>query len=90
MYLLGSNGWRAQEGLWRLVLRGDLELSAFDELWLRRMQSLMRQYQDTPMDLADASLIALAEQRHFTRIFTLDAHFHAYRLHGRQRLEIIP
>lgn len=90
MYLLGGVGWRAQEALWRLIFRGDVELGAIDEFGLARMHALMEQYRDTPMDLADASLIALAEELNLTRIFTLDSHFHAYRLHGRQRLEIIP
>ena len=90
MYLLGSIGWHAQEALWQLVLRGDIELGGFDASDVRRMHDLMQQYQDTPMDLADASLIALAEQRRVTRVFTLDAHFHAYRLYSRQRLQVIP
>lgn len=90
MYLLGGIGWRAQAALWRLILRGDLELGAIDQSGLHRMHTLMEQYRDTPMDLADASLIVLAEQRNLTRIFTLDSHFHAYRLHGRRRLDVIP
>jgi predicted nucleic acid-binding protein len=90
MYLLGNTGWRAQEALWRLILGGDVQLGAIDGSGLARMHALMEQYRDTPMDLADASLIVLAEQRNFTRIFTLDSHFHAYRRHGRQRLEVIP
>ena len=90
MYLLGEISWRAQDALWRLVLRGDVELGHIDEAGLLRMHSLMQQYRDTPMDIADASLIVLAEQRSMTRIFTLDSHFHAYRLHGRQRLEVVP
>lgn len=39
---------------------------------------------------ADAGLIVLAEQRSLTRIFTLDTHFHAYRLHGNRRLDVVP
>ena len=31
------------------------------------------------MDLADASLVAAAEQHDLRRIFTFDRHFHAYR-----------
>jgi predicted nucleic acid-binding protein len=42
------------------------------------------------MDLADATLVALAEERGRRRVFTLDADFHIYRLHGRQRFEVIP
>ncbi|MEH2375640.1 hypothetical protein [Nostoc sp.] len=37
-----------------------------------RMRSLMEQYRDIPMDLADASLIATAETLNQKRIFTLD------------------
>ena len=90
MYLLGGIGWRAQDALWRLALRGDVESAALQGDGLRRLHALIEQYRDTPIDLADASLIALAEERGFTRIFTLDAHFHAYRIHGRRRLEVIP
>jgi predicted nucleic acid-binding protein len=42
------------------------------------------------MDLADATLVALAEERGLSRIFTLDADFHVYRLHGRRRFDVIP
>jgi predicted nucleic acid-binding protein len=41
------------------------------------------------MDLADATLVALAEERQLTRIFTLDADFRAYRA-GRRRFELVP
>ena len=40
----------------------------------------MEQYSDTPMDLADASLVATAEALHLTRIFTLDSDFYVYRI----------
>ena len=50
----------------------------------------MNQYADRPMDLADATLVALAEERGDRRIFTLDADFQIYRFHGRQRFETIP
>lgn len=42
------------------------------------------------MDLADATLVALAEERNTKRIFTLDADFSIHRLHGRARFEIVP
>ena len=42
------------------------------------------------MDLADATLVALAEELEITRIFTLDSDFHIYRLKGRRRFEVIP
>jgi predicted nucleic acid-binding protein len=43
------------------------------------------------MDLADASLVCLAEQRGVREIFTLDRDdFHTYRLHGRQPFRLWP
>lgn len=42
------------------------------------------------LDLADATLVAVAEERGDRRVFTLDSDFQVYRLHGRQRFEIVP
>ncbi len=90
MYLLGDGGWRAQQQLWTLVQRQELELADSGREGLERAHTLMEQYQDIPMDLADATLVALAEWAGHRRIFTLDSHFLAYRVHGRQPLEIVP
>ena len=49
----------------------------------------MKQYQDVPMDLADASLISIAESRGYTRIFTIDSDFYIYRLADGSVLEVI-
>ena len=54
-----------------------------------RIDSLMKQYQDVPMDLADASLISIAESRGYTRIFTIDSDFYIYRLADGSVLEVI-
>jgi predicted nucleic acid-binding protein len=40
--------------------------------------------------LADATLVALAEERGLTRIFTLDDDFRVYRLEGRRWFEVVP
>jgi uncharacterized protein len=91
MYLLArAGGMRGQEALWRLALRGDLEIVAPSTRTIERTAALMKKYADRPMDLADASLVALAEERQITRIFTLDADFHIYRLQGRRRFEVVP
>jgi hypothetical protein len=50
----------------------------------------MQQYSDTPMDLADASLVAAAERLGMRRIFTVDHHFRIYRLRGGAALEMVP
>ena len=56
-----------------------------------RIRALMEKYQDLPMDLADASLVALAEMRGLREVFTLDhADFQVYRLHRRQTFRLWP
>jgi uncharacterized protein len=81
---------RTLEALWRLLLRQDLLIAEASPESSRRAFQLMRRYADRPMDLADATLVALAEERAITTIFTLDADFHIYRLKGRRRFEVIP
>jgi uncharacterized protein len=91
MYLLGrADGWHGQEPLWRMTLRGDLVIAQPSATANKRVARLMERYSDRPMDLADATLVALAEERRLKRIFTLDVDFHIYRLHGRQAFEIVP
>ena len=56
-----------------------------------RMTTLMHKYRDRPMDLADASLVVLAEERGLKEIFTLArADFTMYRIHGRTRFRLWP
>lgn len=91
IYLLGSAaGWPAQEALWRLVERGDLVLAPIEGPWVHRTRELMERYRDMPMDLADATLVALAEDRGYRRIFTLDRHFEAYRVGKGRALAVVP
>ena len=54
------------------------------------MAALMKKYQDRPMDLADASLIAIAESHSLRRVFTLDSDFHIYRLADGTALKAVP
>ena len=91
MYLLGeADGWRAQEYLWRLVEREDLRVSDLDDETRSRAHVLMEKYRDLPMDLADATLVALAESMNLRRIFTLDGDFRVYRFKGKGEFDIVP
>jgi predicted nucleic acid-binding protein len=92
MYLLGeAGGWKAQSALWLLEEKGDVEIAEQSPEDRRRMDALMEKYHDRPMDLADASLVALAERRGLRDVFTLDhADFQTYRLHRRQTFRIWP
>src|SRR3989442_11736997 len=79
MYLLGRlRGWGGQSALWTLIEAGALKLHTHSENELTRMRGLMDSYKDTPMDLADASLVAAAESQGLRRIFTVDSDFYVY------------
>lgn len=91
MHLLGrAGGWKAQQALWRLVSREDLLVDPLSPDAIARAAHLMETYADQPMDLADATLVALAEERGITRVFTLDADFQIYKLKGRRHFDVVP
>ena len=91
MYLLFRwKGYFAQEKLWIMLRNRALILHPSSEAELARMQTLMEQYRDTPMDLADASLVVTAESLSLTRVFTLDSDFYVYRLANGIALQIVP
>ncbi len=91
MYLLGSvGGYRYQVALWELRATGRLVLHDLTAAEADRMASLMAQYRDTPMDLADASLVAVAESRGLRQVFTIDSDFYVYRLADGSALEVVP
>lgn len=69
------------DGLVRLHPAGEAE-------W-RRMRELMAAYKDTPMDLADASVVTAAEALSVRRVFTFDGHFFAYRTDDGDAFELI-
>ena len=90
IYLVGSaGGWKAQDALWKLAERGDLQLVPLDDPLQKRTRALMGKYRDTPMDLADASLVAAAEALDVARVFTLDRDFRIYRWKGRKKFEVV-
>ncbi len=91
MYLLWrAGGLPAQEELWNYLADGLVMLHTPEVGEWKRMRELMRQYHDTPMDLADASLVVAAERLNLRRIFTIDSHFHVYRVNGVQAFEVVP
>lgn len=58
---------------------------------LRRSRALVTQYSDLPMDYADATLVALAEELDTNLVFTTDRRdFGVYRLRARRRFQVLP
>lgn len=91
MYLLGARGgWHAQQPLWRMITLGQLVLADMRPRMFERMPALMERYQNVPMDLADASLVAVAEEQHMHRVFSLDRDFLIYRLPDGAAFEVVP
>lgn len=90
MYLLYRDcDHAAQDVLWGYVVDELLQLHDLSSDERRRMRELMKQYEDTPMDLADASLVATAESLKLRQIITLDSDFYIYRLADRSMLEVL-
>ena len=83
-------GAPARRALWRLVSSGTVRLADLPQASIQRCAELMEQYADTPMDLADATLVALAEHLGERDIFTLDDDFRIYRTHGKHPFRLIP
>ena len=91
MYLIGkTTGYPGQKALWRLRSSGRLRLKETTSEEADQMEALMEKYKDTPMDLADASLVIAAQTLGLRRIFTLDRHFYTYRLLDGSALEVLP
>ncbi|MGI4791794.1 MAG: type II toxin-antitoxin system VapC family toxin [Janthinobacterium lividum] len=90
MYLCyKAGGHPAQAALWALRTLGRLILRDLAPQEADRMIVLMEKYRDTPMDLADASLIVTAESLSLSRVFTVDSDFYVYRLADGSALEVI-
>lgn len=90
MHFLGrAGGHRLQDGLWGMRRAGRLIIHATTESEADRMDALMRQYRDIPMDIADVSLVAAAESRSLDRVFTVDRDFFYYRLKDGSILDVV-
>lgn len=91
MYLLGaSTGYGGQAALWELMESGRLEIVELTPESVGAAAASMKKYADRPMDLADATLVAAAEQLGDSRIFSIDSDFRFYRRKGGKAFTVIP
>jgi predicted nucleic acid-binding protein len=64
---------------------GAFSIFELDTIWWPRIEALMHRYRSLPMDLADASLVILAEERDDGRILSTDRRdFRTYRWKNRK------
>ena len=91
MYLLSDlRGWSGAKKLWQLWDRKLLMIHELSPAEHKRMKVLMEKYRDTPMDLADASIVAAAERLGISRVFTIDSDFYIYRINDKDAFTVIP
>jgi len=90
MYLL-SFSLRAQELCFDFIEAGGVEVYPTPASHIQRIHRLIKEYADLPMDLADASLVTLAEDQRTHTIFTLDhKDFRIYIPKHTKRFHLIP
>lgn len=68
-----------QNRCWDFVASEGLIIADAISSDLPRLRDLMSKYADLPMDLADGSLVVVAERLGIRLIFSLDRHFLVYR-----------
>src|SRR5438552_17515230 len=70
-HLVGDNS-REVRAAWKFVRSGALTLSSIADTDLPALNALMEKYRDRPMDLADATLVHVAERHSINLILTID------------------
>jgi hypothetical protein len=91
VYLLNrSIGWTGVDLLHESLLAGAIEVFPSGQAQAHRAFAYMERFRDQPCDYADATLLVAAEETGLRRIFTIDLHFHAYRLTSGEALKMLP
>ncbi len=77
----------AQTDFLEFISRGGLRIAEISTPDLRYITNRMEQYKDRPMDLADASLMCIAERESIDSILSIDSDFSIYRTSGKKQLK---
>jgi predicted nucleic acid-binding protein len=88
VYLLARYS-RAQDALFELLQNGALSIAFRIDEHVGALRALLKKYRDTPMSLADACVVRMAEIHERHAVLTLDSDFSIYRKHGRVPLALI-
>jgi uncharacterized protein len=81
--------YRVQTDFLRWIDRDALEIAGPLREDLDRITELTEEYQDRPIDFADATLIAIAERKQLNSVISLDSDFHIYRTAQGRPLEML-
>ena len=88
-HLLGFSH-TVQDDLWEFIERGTVLIYDLDKTLVKTCRELMRKYRDLPMDIADASLVAMADAENIRTIFTLDKDFAVYKTEQKKYFRLLP
>lgn len=89
-YLLSFSS-NVQDDLWEFIERGVVSIYDIDKDLMKTCRRLMKKYHDLPMDLADATLVAVAEAENIQTIFTLDhKDFRIYKKEQGKHFRLLP
>jgi uncharacterized protein len=80
---------RARGALFDLLQNGALSIAFQIGEHIDALRTLLQKYRDTPMSLADACIVRMAEIHDRHAVLTLDSDFLIYRKHGRAALALI-
>jgi predicted nucleic acid-binding protein len=79
----------AQDAVLQLVQNGALSVAFRMDEHIGNLRKLLQKYRDTPMSLADACIVCMAEIHDRHAVLTLDSDFLIYRKNGRMSLPLI-
>jgi predicted nucleic acid-binding protein len=79
----------AQDAVFELLQSGALNIAFQIEEDVDELRKLLKKYRDTPMSLADACVVRMAEIHERHAVLTLDSDFAVYRKHGRIPLTLV-
>ncbi|MFY0605124.1 MAG: PIN domain-containing protein [Cyclobacteriaceae bacterium] len=70
---------QVQQAFLQWIDRGAIQIFPLDARHLDRLIALTDKFDDVPMDLADASLIVVSEEKNIQEIASIDSDFYVYR-----------
>lgn len=89
IYLLSTRTATGIEGLLTMLERGLLKTEFDLFAHLDDVARIVRKYKDLPSSFADACLVAMAESRPDSRVFTVDQDFKIYRKRSRRVIPLL-
>ena len=85
-----SKGANSHRLLWEMREQSKISIITIDHRHIDRIKTLMTQYEDMPLSIADAALLTVAEAETRTELFTFDQRLRTVQLAKGRYLNIIP